>query len=65
MKSNELLKLLKQNGWYEVRQSGSHIIMKHDESTTQITVPSHGAKEVKKGLLQAILKQTNIQTNKR
>lgn len=65
MKSNELLKLLKQNGWYEVRQNGSHIIMKHDVNTTQITVPFHGAKEVKKGLLQAILKQTNITTNKR
>ena len=65
MKSNELLRLLRQNGWYEVRQNGSHIIMQHDTNLTQLTVPNHGTKEVKKGLLRAILKQTNITTNKR
>lgn len=65
MKSNELLRLLRQNGWYDVRQSGSHVIMQSETSPIQITVPNHGSKEVKKGLLRAILKQTNITTKKR
>jgi predicted RNA binding protein YcfA (HicA-like mRNA interferase family) len=65
MKYSELFKLLKNNGWFEVRQSGSHIIMKHPEKLKQITVPFHAGKEVKKGLLKAILKQSDIKTSKR
>jgi predicted RNA binding protein YcfA (HicA-like mRNA interferase family) len=29
MKSSEFLRILKQDGWYVLRQSGSHMIMKH------------------------------------
>jgi predicted RNA binding protein YcfA (HicA-like mRNA interferase family) len=65
MKYSELFKLLKNNGWFEVRQSGSHVIMKHPEKSIQITVPFHTGKEVKKGLLKAILKQADIKTSKR
>ena len=32
MKCDELLKLIKNAGWYEIRQKGSHKIMKHDKS---------------------------------
>jgi predicted RNA binding protein YcfA (HicA-like mRNA interferase family) len=65
MKYSELFKLLKNNGWFEVRQSGSHVIMKHPEKSKQIIVPFHAGKEVKKGLLKAILKQVDIKTSKR
>lgn len=65
MKYSELFKLLKKDGWFEVRQKGSHIIMKHPTKTEQLTVPNHSGKEVKKGLLNAILKQANVKTNKR
>jgi predicted RNA binding protein YcfA (HicA-like mRNA interferase family) len=65
MKSSELLKLLKTNGWFEIRQSGSHIIMAHSDKDFSITVPYHGSNEVKKGLLRAILKKCNIKTTKR
>ena len=65
MKYSELFRLLKQNGWYEIRQSGSHVIMQHPENENQITVPYHSGKEVKKGLLSNILKQAKVKTNKR
>lgn len=65
MKCGELLKLLHNDGWVQIRQSGSHIIMRHPTKTGQIPVPYHGSKEVKKGLLSAILKQADIKTNKR
>jgi mRNA interferase HicA len=29
MQSSELLRLLKKDGWFEIRQSGSHITMAH------------------------------------
>jgi predicted RNA binding protein YcfA (HicA-like mRNA interferase family) len=65
MKYNELFRLLKKDGWFEVRQKGSHVILQHPERSEQLTVPYHSGKEVKKGLLVAILKQVNIKTNKR
>lgn len=65
MKSNELFKLLTRDGWFEVRQSGSHRIMRHPIKSAQLIVPFHGSAEVKKGLLTALLKQADIKTNKR
>jgi len=65
MKYNKLFKLLKDDGWFKVRQKGSHVIMKHPTKSQQLTVPNHTGKEVKKGLLMALLKQAGIKTNKR
>jgi len=65
MKYNELFRLLKKQGWFEVRQKGSHVIFQHNDKTEQLTVPYHAGKEVKKGLLVAILKQADIKTAKR
>jgi predicted RNA binding protein YcfA (HicA-like mRNA interferase family) len=65
MKYSELFKLLKKDGWFEIRQTGSHVIMKHPTKPEQLTVPNHGSKEVKKGLCSSLLKQAGIKTNKR
>lgn len=65
MKYNELFRLLKKDGWLEVRQKGSHVILQHPDKMGQLIVPYHAGKEVKKGLLSAILKQANIKTKKR
>lgn len=39
--------------------------MKHHARSNKIIVPYHSAKEVKKGLLQAILKEARIKIDKR
>ncbi len=65
MKSSELLRMMKKDGWYEVRQKGSHIIMQHLTKPNIIPVPFHASKEMKKGTLQAILKLAEIETRKR
>ena len=65
MKSSQLLKLLKQDGWYIENQEGSHILMRHPTKPGKLSMPFHASKEVKPGLLHAILKQTGIKTNKR
>lgn len=65
MKSSELLRILKKDGWFEVRQKGSHMIMRHPTKPDQLTVPYHASKEVGKGILKALLKQAGINTNKR
>lgn len=65
MKSSELLRLLKRDGWYEVRQKGSHIIMQHPDKLGRLTVPSHGSKEVRTGTLNSILREAQVKANKR
>lgn len=57
MKDKDLLKLLKQNGWQEIRVHGSHHILKKGDKME--TVPVHG-KDVPTGLLNAILKRTGL-----
>ena len=59
MSSQDLIKLLNQNGWYEVRQNGSHKVFKHDEKEGIVVVPSP-RKDYPKGTLNAILKQAGI-----
>ena len=64
-KYSELFRILKNDGWIKVRQKGSHVILRHPVKSQQLTIPYHAGKEVKKGLLEAILKQANIKVNKR
>ena len=49
----EMLKLFKQHGWIELRQTGSHVIM--GKGSARETIPLH--KELKKGLEQALKKR--------
>jgi len=60
MKSSELLRLIKKAGWYEVRQAGSHIILKHPDHVHTITFPDHGSKEIGKGIAEKLKKQAGI-----
>lgn len=60
MKASELLRILKRDGWYEIRQTGSHIIMQHPVKVNQIVFPDHGSKEIGKGLEKAIRKQAGL-----
>ena len=48
MKTTELHRLVKRNGWIEIRQTESHVIYQKGDIT--YPVPFHGAKEVGKGL---------------
>ncbi|WP_375418648.1 type II toxin-antitoxin system HicA family toxin [uncultured Hymenobacter sp.] len=65
MKSSELLRRLLADGWYKLRQDGSHITMAHPTKKAltrsgYLSVPSHGSKEVGKGLAAALLKQAGL-----
>ena len=65
VKYDELFRLLKSDGWIIIRQKGSHVILRHPLKPEQLTIPYHPGKEVKKGLLKAILKQANTKYKKR
>jgi mRNA interferase HicA len=60
MKSSELIRLLKKDGWFVIRQSGSHMIMQHPVKKGQIVMPAHGSNEVGKGLEKKIKKDAGL-----
>lgn len=47
MKSSELHRLIRRNGWVHIRTDGSHYI--YEKDATIYSVPYHGAKEVGTG----------------
>lgn len=57
MQDKELLKLLKKNGWKEIRITGSHHVLQKGNMVE--TVPVHG-KDVPPGLLNKILKRAGL-----
>ena len=60
MKSSELIRIVNRDGWYLVRQTGSHLIMQHPIKDGQIVVPNHGNQEIGKGLERKILKAAGL-----
>ncbi len=60
MKSSQLVNLLKNDGWFVVRQTGSHMIMKHPNKKGQIICPFHGSHVVGKGLEKKIKRDAGI-----
>lgn len=59
MTPREMIQYLKENGFQEVGQNGSHIKMRNEKTNRQTIVPYH-SKELKRGLEQAILKQAGL-----
>lgn len=60
MTPKDMVKLLKANGFEELRQPGtSHLRMWNPKTGKQTTVPMH-SRELSKGLEQAILKQAGL-----
>ncbi len=54
----ECVKALEKAGFYFKRQQSSHIILRRDTPFTQVVVPDH--KELDRGTLHAILRQTGL-----
>lgn len=59
MNSREIVKLLMNDGWYEVACKGSHLQFKHNNKPGRVTVP-HPKKDIPKGTLKSILKQAAL-----
>ncbi|MFD1206126.1 MULTISPECIES: type II toxin-antitoxin system HicA family toxin [Sporosarcina] len=59
MSSREIIKILKEDGWYIIRVVGSHHHFKHPTKKGIVTVP-HPRKDLKQGTLISILKQARL-----
>ena len=55
----KLIKILQKVGFRTIRQKGSHVIMMNNKRT-RIVIPVHPGREVKPGLVRAIIKEAGI-----
>lgn len=60
MKVRDVLKLIRDDGWYQVAQAGSHRQFKHPVKTGRVTVAGHPSQEMAKGTFGNILKQAGL-----
>jgi predicted RNA binding protein YcfA (HicA-like mRNA interferase family) len=57
--ANQLIKILEHEGFIIARQKGSHVIL-INEKRVRIVVPMHVGRDLKPGLLRAILSEARI-----
>ncbi len=63
MSGKQLAKLLEENGWILLRIQGSHHIYGKPGIPVRISVPIHGNKSLKVGLLKNLLKRAGLSEN--
>ncbi len=61
MKVREVIKLIEEDGWYFVRQRGSHRQFKHPQKTGLVTVAGKMSIEMPVGTLKGILRQAQLE----
>jgi predicted RNA binding protein YcfA (HicA-like mRNA interferase family) len=59
-KIQELIARLEADGWYQVRQKGSHRQFHHADKTGTVTVAGKSSVELTPGTLNSILKQAGL-----
>jgi len=60
VKVRELVRLLQQDGWYEIRRRGSHRQYKHPTKPGRVTIPGHLNDDLAPGTLNSIFKQAGL-----
>jgi predicted RNA binding protein YcfA (HicA-like mRNA interferase family) len=60
MKVRELIKLLEEDGWYQVRMRGSHRQFHHLSKPGTVTVSGKLSVDIPPGTLNSILKQAGL-----
>lgn len=60
MKVRDILKMLRDDGWYLVATRGSHQQLKHDKKLGRVTVAGKPSDDLSPGTLNSILKQAGL-----
>lgn len=60
LSGQDVCKILEQNGFVQVRQRGSHIMMQLQAEDFTITVPVPNPDELKDGTLRSIIRQSGL-----
>ena len=59
VRGKDLIKALQRSGFEVVRQSGSHVRLRHPDGRI-LTVPVHAGQDVGRGLLRKILRDADL-----
>jgi predicted RNA binding protein YcfA (HicA-like mRNA interferase family) len=59
----KVVSALEKAGFVVVRISGSHHIMKHPDKDETISVPVHGKKDLKRGTLRGLIRESGLTPN--
>lgn len=59
MRAIELERILLKDGWYVVKQVGSHRHYKHPSKPGKVTIPIHSG-DVDKGTVNSVLRQAGL-----
>ena len=60
MKPKEIERIIKNDGWFEVSQKGSHRHYKHPSKPGKVTIPFHG-KDLNPDTAKSILRQAGLE----
>lgn len=60
MKVKEIIKMIEKDGWFQVRQKGSHQQFNHPVKKGTVTVAGKLSDDLAKGTLKSILKQAGL-----
>ena len=60
MRFREVDKILKDDGWVEIKQVGSHHQYKHPKKPGKVTVPEHRGKDINPTTVKSIFKQAGL-----
>jgi len=60
MKTRDILRLIQDEGWYQVAQRGSHRQFKHPVKPGKVTIAGHPSEEMDEGARKSIFKQAGI-----
>lgn len=59
LSARQVLQILGQHGFKQVRQSGSHVILEHPDGR-HTTVPVHKGRDLGRGLLRQIMRDAGL-----
>jgi predicted RNA binding protein YcfA (HicA-like mRNA interferase family) len=59
----EAIKAFQKNGWRVASVEGSHVTLKKDGMACNLTIPVHGNKDVKRGLLRKLISKAVLTTD--
>ena len=60
LSAKQVCQILTEQGFVQVRQRGSHIIMQKKIDNSTLTIPVPNYPEIKIGTLQSIIRQSNL-----
>jgi predicted RNA binding protein YcfA (HicA-like mRNA interferase family) len=60
MKIQDILRRIRDDGWRQIDQRGSHRQFKHPTKPGRVTVAGHPSEEVDEGTLKSILRQAGL-----